>query len=218
LIVFEAKRDFEMFSLFRHSQGGVVKQSLQFRNSKNFQRGKAMRNFNLKLTFCLLLIALLLGGCTGSPPSDKSMEENFRANEADFNRLVMMFREDKLSELTRETAFAAPADPRDHGVKTDLPPTRMAEYRRLLRRTGIQRIAAGEQAILLYAFEGDAGWIFSDYRLKSYAYAEETPSPIVASLYNKKDLPDVDYLINAYKKIADRWYLNLTANKDIGIW
>ena len=176
-----------------------------------------MKKINLKFMSVILFVWLAVGcGFFSRPPSDKTMEERFRSNEADFNKLITMFKEDKLFELTPEAAYLRPPNDNDRGVKTELPPPRMEEYRRLLQQAGAGRVISTDQKIALYVFDGNVGWLESDYQSKSYVYAEKSPSPIVGSLDKKNDLPDNDYLIDAYKKIADKWYLNFSGGKDTG--
>lgn len=179
-----------------------------------------MKAINLKLMLVVLfaLFAFACGYLGGVPP-DKTMEEKFRLHEADFNKLIMMIKEDKLLELTSEAAYLAPSDNNERGIKTELSAERMKEYRRLLRLAGARRVAAGkDQVFYLYVFEGDTGWIFSDYQIKSYVYSEIPRSPLVDSLDRKSDLPNVDYLISAYKKIGNKWYLNFQGEKDISVF
>lgn len=176
-----------------------------------------MKKINLKFTPVILFVWLAVGcGFFSRPPSDKTMEERFRSNEADFNKLITMYKEDKLFELTPEAAYVEPANGNDRGVKTELPPPRMEEYRRLLRQVNAGHVIGTGRKVVLYVFEGNVGWLESDYQSKSYVYAEKPPSSIVVSLDRKNDLPDNDYLIDAYKKIADKWYLHFSGGKDLG--
>jgi hypothetical protein len=128
-----------------------------------------MKSINLKLMLVVLL-TLFASSCgnLSRAPSDKSMEERFRANEADFNKLIAMLKEDKLFELTPEAAYLAPINNNESPVKTELPAERMEEYRRLLRQTGANRVIGKEKVFNLDFFEGDAGLIFSDYLSRSH--------------------------------------------------
>ena len=157
-----------------------------------------------KLKFIgLALLGLLAVGCSSLrvPPTDKSMEEKFRANGADFNKLITMFREDKLSQLTPETAYIELSGNSDRAIQTELTPLRMEEYRRLLRQVGAEGIDTMNQAIILYVFTNKGEWVSQDYREKSYVYSQTPLSPIVGSL-DQNENPHI-----GYKKISDDWYL-----------
>ena len=159
-----------------------------------------------KLKFIVLaLFGLLAVGCSSlnPTPTDKSMEEKFRANEADFKKIVTMFREDKLSRLRPDAAYTEPNGELNPAVKVELPVPRMEEYRRLLRQIGSDGMESmsNNQAIILYVFTGKGGWFSSDYREKSYVYSETPPEPIVDSLDQDKTKQI------GYKKITDIWYL-----------
>ena len=160
--------------------------------------------FRLKF-IVLALFGLLAIGCSSltAPPTDKSMEEKFRANEADFKKIVTMYREDKLSRLSPDAAYTEPNGELKPAVKVELPAPRMEEYRRLLRQIGSDGMDNMNQAIILYVFTGKEGWFSSDYREKSYVYSETPLEPIVDSLDQDKTKQI------GYKKITDNWYLRL---------
>jgi len=165
-----------------------------------------MKTINLKLTLRVFLLALLTAGCgfDNSMPSDKAMEENFRSREADFKKLVTMLKEDSnLAEVNFGGAYLRSHD----RPKAEIPAQRINEYRRLLRQIGVDSVTN---------FDGKNSFVFlfwSGWRenvphktYKQYYYDEKPPSPLVDSLNQPEELPG-ERKFEAYKRIADNWYL-----------
>ena len=157
-----------------------------------------------------LFLMISSSGCLWSnPPSDRAFEDRFRSREADFKRLVSMFKEDsKLGEVTPEGAYL----PYPYGhdkPKAELPPERMSEYRRLIKSNSLIAIKRGlKSGIFLEAFESDLE------KWKGYVYDESPPAPLLNSLDDSKELfqspiQTGSMTKSGYKKIADNWYLYL---------
>ena len=162
---------------------------------------------NLVLQIALFLFAVSIGGCVSfdphetPPPSDKAMEENFRSHEADFNRLVTMFKEDSgVKTIDLESAYTFD-EPRQ---EPNLPSQRLSEYRRLLRQINVKSIYRGETGISFLAWIGgmDMG------KAKYYVYTETPPTSLVDSLDKAEVLPRSYGDIIANKKIGGNWYLS----------
>ena len=133
-------------------------------------------------------------------PSDKAMEENFRAHEADFNKLVTMLKEDSNVEtVDLQSAFTFDV-PRQ---KLELPSQRLNEYRRLLRQINVKSVSRGETDFIFPAWS--SGLMLD--KAKFYVYSEKPPSSLVDSLDKTANLPLSDGDIVGYKRISGNWYL-----------
>jgi len=166
-----------------------------------------MKNFNLKLTIFLSLFALLTIGCSSTPPSDKSMEEKFRAHEADFNKLVNLFREDAKLDSVDESAAYLPGNQPGALPKAELILQRMDEYRQLLKKTGVQKILRHSDSISLIVWRGWNGVDPGNFKAKDYVYSEIPRKPMAESLDQREKLLIDGSSPEVYKKIADHWYL-----------
>lgn len=152
--------------------------------------------------------ALLANSCSAPlPPSDKTMEEKFRVNEAEFNKFVKMLKEDsRIEDVNLEAAYG-------HGYdyKLPLPPERMNEYRRLIKQIGIKNASqTSRDKIFFTVWRDTLGWNITEkvrFRSKHYIYSESPQSPLFDSLDDAGKLVDSNGNINAFKKISDNWYL-----------
>ena len=109
--------------------------------SKDLNEQRSMR---LQATACLLITLLLPVGCTyKSQFTDRALEQRFRSNEADFNRLVKMFKEDsKLSGVNYASAYLS------YDVKADLPRQRLDEYRSLLTKLSLRNVGEVKRPVI----------------------------------------------------------------------
>ncbi len=163
--------------------------------------------FNIKQIVVAIFVLSAVGCFFSSPPSDKSMEEKFRSNEAAFNRLVVMIREDmNLEAVDLEAAYLPSKETGDVRPKANIPAKRTDEYHRLLKQTGINEIRNIGSGIIFSVWEsGTIDPMNSGY--KSYLYTETLPSPLLTSLDDTSELPSRRGEDLGYKKIADNWYL-----------
>ena len=155
------------------------------------------------------LFAMLAVGCgffSRPPASDKSMQENFRAHEADFKKLASMFKEDNFSFVSEAVPYL-PSPERGQLKAAELSPQRLDEYLRLFKQTGVIYISRGEGYISFLTQEGSDPIDDLD---KSYVYAENPPSPLVDSLDQIDKLPGNQLKKGVYKKIADNWYIEFS--------
>lgn len=153
------------------------------------------------------LFALLTVGCGffSGQPSDKSMEENYRAHETDFKKLANMFREDANLDHINEAAAYLPGGGSEP-PKAEIPPQRLEEYHRLFKQTGVKIILRGDNRIFFGAWSGDGLDI-------DYMFAENPPSPLIDSRDQMDKLPQDELRAVGYKKIADNWYLRFRKTK-----
>jgi hypothetical protein len=151
----------------------------------------------LSLGFYLLIMM----ACAGSQlPSDKSLEERFLRNQADFEKIISMLNEDSdVMMITDKNVFL------NERSQRRLATERLDEYRRLIKRLklegGIQRYSS-ECALLIVSTTS----VISSYSGKCYAYSVKEPSPLVESLDEViKNTPGDQRLI--YRRLSGNWYL-----------
>jgi len=153
---------------------------------------------------CALLILLCISGCSyHSRFSDQELEDRLRSNEAEFNRLVLMLKEDsQLAEVNPKAAYL------NSDVEASLPEQRVAEYRALLSKLKVTTVFRREGTNNIYF----AAWNKDDFLLggsnEYFVYAEDVPAE---KRYMLESLNDLRRQTDAYafKRIADRWYLHV---------
>jgi hypothetical protein len=153
----------------------------------------------------LLLFALTACRIFDSYPSDNSLIEKFRSNEADFRRLAKMFKEDvKLSGVDHKSAWVD----YNYNFKADIPQQRLDEYRSLLKRLGVQHIVRGDKSGHFYLLVWRENGLFIGGSSKFYIYADwlPPPSPLTDSLDALKQSGHDAY---AFKQFEEHWYLHL---------
>jgi hypothetical protein len=149
----------------------------------------------------LAIISLvLLLGCNSALVPDAKLHDAFYANKEDFNKLVLMSKQDRPLIRIRDDLTLMQTD---SGVKKNVGLTadRWQEYRVLFKKLGLkeglERTDAIPSALLLYSScEGSA----IDADCKGYAYSEKPLSPLGTSL--DKPRPG-----NVFKQLYPNWYL-----------
>lgn len=139
-------------------------------------------------------------------PDDTILEERFRLLEADFNRLALMFKEDKtLISVNDEAAWL------DYGVKADIPQQRLDEYRSLFKKLGVKHIGRGEKSgdFYLPVWQRDGG-SFGKGAAKYYVFADTAPEPLTDSLDKAYSETSRGHDAFGYKRVSGNWYLHLT--------
>lgn len=163
--------------------------------------------FNFKQILVAVFVLSAVGCFFSSPPSDKSMEEKFRSNEAAFNRLVVMIREDmNLAAVDLEAAYLPSKEIGDVRPKAKIAAKRTDEYHRLLKQIGANEIRNIGGSIVFSVWESrEIDPMNSGH--KNYLYTETLPSPLLDSLDDTSELPSRTGEDLGYKKISDNWYL-----------
>lgn len=145
----------------------------------------------------------MLSGCAyHSKFTDRELEERFRENEADFNRLVRMMKEDsELASVSHKTALLKT------DVKASLSQQRFDEYRACLLKLQVTGVFRNRAEQIYFA-----AWNKDDFMIggsnEYFVYAEAAPADeryIVQSLDELRKQTDA----YAFRKIADRWYLHV---------
>lgn len=158
--------------------------------------------FNLKKILAVFVVLSAAGCFFSHPPSDESMEDKFRSNEAAFRRLVVMIRED--INLAGVDLNAAYLPSKEIGVRpeAEIPAKRVEEYHRLLKQTGVTEMTnAGDKIAFLAWQSREIDPTGSGY--KNYLYTETLPSPLLDSLDDTSKLQKAAGENSGYKKIAE---------------
>ncbi|HKO45203.1 MAG TPA: hypothetical protein VJU84_18150 [Pyrinomonadaceae bacterium] len=134
-------------------------------------------------------------------PSDQELEQNLRAHEKEFDKLIRLIEEDAdLVRIGPKNVFF-----NGNSNRRQLPEARIAEYRRLMHALGIQGGIHRDRNGTMRLIASSKGAVVPNSE-KSYVYSRITPFPLVESL---------DQLINenrgdhqpVYKKLYGDWYL-----------
>ena len=154
-----------------------------------------------KLKFIILISGTLLITACSSYPTERELENKLRVNQAAFDRLVAMFREDaNLSEVNSQVAKLS------WNTEANIPDERMAEYRNSLEELNLINIRRGERSGNIYL----TAWYRSGFLIGgttiSYVHVQSPPSRLVDSIDTVlRSGQDAD----VFKRINDNWYLHL---------
>ena len=150
--------------------------------------------------FVVMLLAALASmlSCSEARPSDSQMEQTLNKHEAEFNRLVSMFKEDSaLESVSPDKAYSSA----QKKVEVELPKERMQEYRSLFKRLGLSYMSRGHDgSITMEAWTKSS---FASSERKSYIYTESPPPSLDSSL----DGLGKTWEGFAYKHVKGNWYL-----------
>lgn len=146
----------------------------------------------LALTFC--------GGCVGHP-SDQTLEDRFRSNEANFEELLKMLNEDSdVARISKEFAFL------NSGADPGLSSERLEKYRELFK---VLRLEGGvhrqdKSTVRFIASTNQNAFLGNSEKL--YLHSEIAPSPVVDSL-DEFIKTNAGKEARAFKKLSGSWYL-----------
>jgi hypothetical protein len=149
---------------------------------------------------------------TNTPfPSDAELIKNFQNNEADFERLNQMAKEDsdfvRIADNFNWTKDSA-AYPRPKSEK-DLSEERWNEYRSLFKKLNLKMGISNSQPKEVWLLASTKGMVTGGSE-KGYMYLMEEPSPIIDSLDNPNfNLPELQgrKAKILYRKLKNNWYL-----------
>jgi hypothetical protein len=153
-----------------------------------------------------LPLAALLLGCDGAGdhPSSARLVQQWRDHRTELEKLVKDFKTDKaLNRVAPD--FTRPDDPSTIGIT----PARIAEYRELLRKTGVDRGIEGYGEKEAITFVVSALGLSVSGSGKGIAYLKGEPEILVPDLdaYVGKALADHSRSFTAYQRIEENWYL-----------
>ena len=161
----------------------------------------SVRNF--PVIGCVFALLIVCGCSYHSNFTDRSLEGRFRSNEADFQRLAQMMKEDsKISRVTHDAVYQA------NNIKVATPSNRFDEYRRLLSKLDLASVSRPVGTDHIYFVV----WSKADFVMgganEYFVYAETAPADaqyLAGSLDKLRAQTDAF----AFKKIAERWYLHV---------
>ena len=148
-----------------------------------------------------LIIPLLSAGCAKNQhPSDETLLQNFNVHEKEFDELLTMLRADKKLERV-DVGWTRPDNPASIGVA----PERIKSYRELFKKLDIPRGFYAYHAPERFSFIASASGLSIGGSGKGYAYLEDQPELVVASLDNYRSPTGRSF--TAYRHIKGNWYL-----------
>lgn len=163
------------------------------------------------LLFSLVLLGGLIGqGCLLGDrphPSDDKLVANFEANEAEFNRLIEMCKEDsnmtRIADdfLWRVDHAGWPRAESDWGITRE----RWNEYKKLFKKVGLDNGLVNQGKIILL-FANNRG-LLTGGSSKGYAYLSEPPRRTFDSLDHSDDHEGIDF-----RPLKGNWYLYFERN------
>lgn len=144
-------------------------------------------------------------------PSDNELIQNFQNNEADFEKLNQMAKEDSdfvriahHFNWTKESADYPPSK-----LKKVLPEERWNEYRNLFDKLNLTAGICNYQPKEVWFLASGKGMVTGG-STKGYMYLAEEPSPIIESLdkpnFNRPEFEGKSSAI-LYRKLKGNWYL-----------
>lgn len=160
----------------------------------------------------IVAICLWLTSCRSTPlVSDEQLEKTFRANQAEFNRLVAMSIEDRHVTTIAPSYTRLDTSSRWPREEIGFSQQRWDEYRALFKKLGIPKGIGrhdSSPSSPVY-FHAEARGPVTTGSYKGYVYSEKPLAPLLNSL---DELPDevVDHKAGhalAYKALAKNWYL-----------
>lgn len=133
-------------------------------------------------------------------PSDQSLIANFEKNQATFNELIAMIREDKGLERVDDN-WTNPNDPAAVGVTNE----RIAKYRKMFKDLNIPRgFSSSTEPVRIELLASTSGLSISGSS-KGYAFLKNKPKPIVDNLDDYISSDSQSSI--AYRPISGNWYL-----------
>jgi hypothetical protein len=163
---------------------------------------RTSRNICYMMLFILLPLVLPLSVCLlfawtftstfHAHPTTAALISNFRAHQAEFNQLHLMFQADaSVGRITPDY--------------TDQPLSgqRLSEYRHLFRRLGLQSGIEGYGAKDVIWFHSSASGLATSGSSKGYVYSIQPPTPLVDDL-DRASSEDGEEI---YQHIEGYWYI-----------
>ena len=171
-------------------------------------KARRQRVLGLMLGAPILTVCMCWGGIIfsnppfGGQPTDQQLLNNFSQHRATFEQLAQMAQTDK--GLTRvDDDWTDPNNPAQVGVS----PSRIREYRRLLRSVSVPRgFSASDNARQILFFNWLTGYAMSSDRDKGYAYLSTPPKTVISELDSYDDESN-DKVQIVYRHIEGHWYL-----------
>lgn len=158
----------------------------------------------IKTLFALGLIAVWLTGCfmVKQHPTAQQLIVNFRNNQADFERLLLLFKSDNqlgrvAYDFTRSASFTT--------TTADVPPERLNTYRALFTRLHLEAGIEGYGDKRTVYFIASTQGLSVSGSAKGYVYSIDRPEPVVENI--DAYWPADGRSFTAYQLIEGNWYL-----------
>jgi hypothetical protein len=142
-------------------------------------------------------------GCGGNPhPSDQTLEDRFRSNEAQFEELLKMLNEDSdVARISKEFAFL------NSGADPGLSKERLEKYRELIKVLSLDGGVHRQDKITVRFIASTNHKVLSGNSEKLYLHSDVAPSPLVESLDEViKTIAGKQSAV--FKKLSGNWYLS----------
>ena len=147
----------------------------------------------LALTFCV--------GCVGHP-SDQTLEDRFRSNEASFEELLKMLNEDSdVARISKDFAFL------NNGADPRFSKERLEKYRELFKVLGLEGgVHRRDKSTVRFIASTNHSVLLGNSE-KLYLHSEVAPAPLVDSL-DEFTKTSSGKEARAFKKLSGSWYLS----------
>jgi hypothetical protein len=159
-----------------------------------------MRWRYMRVLLTILVFTCFCVGCVGHP-SDQTLEDRFRSNEAHFEELLKMLNKDSdVARISKEFAFL------NSGADPGLSKERLEKYRELFK---VLRLEGGvhrqDKSTVLFIASTNEN-VFLGNSQKFYLHSEIAPSPLVDSL-DEVIRTNAGKEARGFKKLSGSWYL-----------
>lgn len=154
----------------------------------------------MRVMLTILAFTCFCVGCVGHP-SDQTLEDRFRSNEANFEELLKMLNEDSdVARISQEFAFLS------SGADPGLSKERLEKYRELFNLLGLQGGVHRQDKSTVRFIASTNQSAFSGNSEKLYLHSQSAPSPLVDSL-DEVIKSSAGKEARGFKKLSGNWYL-----------
>ena len=174
------------------------------------------KNDLIKIIFlhlAIVLVFVLIDKTYFFFPSDQYLEDNFRANRADFERLITIIQED--NQLIRVSKNGELPDIAYQKNENIISKERLNEYQSLLNKVNVLNIRVDRDnkidnsnfsKIEFLVYESKGWMLGMGGTYKYYIFTQQPPERLSDSLDKLKSSGNEGF---AYKKISENWYFCL---------
>ncbi len=158
---------------------------------------------NTHLTSVLFVVAFLLILISCSAPSDEEMINDFKKNKIEFEKLLIMLKNDQQLWVVTRT-WVRPEKYYDYGIRHD----RIEEYRAIMKNIGLYGVGVNAERKSFYFDKWSSGGISIRASSKGYFYTEEIEPRLTTNLDTYLSETDKRHYFIA-RKIDKNWYIYL---------
>lgn len=155
----------------------------------------------MRVMLTILALTCFCVGCAGHP-SDQTLEDRFRSNEANFEELLKMLNEDSdVARISKEFAFL------NSGADPGLSQERLEKYRELFKALRLEGGVHRQDKSIVRFIASTNQNVFLGNSEKLYLHSEVVPSPLVDSL-DEFIKTSAGKEVRAFKRLSGSWYLS----------